>query len=80
MHIGTIAAFFMLVIGFVLGFIASYSWLASNFLWTAIGLLLFLFVRETTLSQLRDRGVAPPRPPTPPPPPSPPPPPAGTRQ
>ena len=56
MHVGSIAAFFMLVIGFVLGFFAGYSWLAWNFLLAAIGLLLFLILRESTLSQLPDRG------------------------
>lgn len=76
MHIGGIAAFFMLVIGFVLGFFAAYSWLASNFLLAGIGLLLFLILREATLGQLRERGPADSskRPPAPPPPPPAPPP------
>src|ERR1700674_4056746 len=32
MHIGTIAAFLMALIGFVLGFFLAYSWLGTNFL------------------------------------------------
>jgi zinc ribbon protein len=73
MQIGSIAAFFMLVIGFVLGFFPAWSWLAWNFLLAAIALLLFLILRESTLGQLRDRGPADPRggPPAPPPPPPP---------
>lgn len=58
MHIGTIAAFFMLVIGFILGFFQVWSWLAQNFLLAGIGLLLFLILRESTLGQLRERGPA----------------------
>ena len=58
MHIGSITAFFMLVIGFVLGFFFAYSWLAMNFLLAGIGLLLFLILRESTLAQLRERGPA----------------------
>ncbi len=58
MQIGSIAAFFMLVIGFVLGFFFAYSWLAMNFLLAGIGLLLFLILRESTLAQLRERGPA----------------------
>jgi zinc-ribbon domain len=58
MHIGSIAAFFMLVIGFVLGFFFAYSWLALNFLLAGIGLLLFLILRESTLATLRERGPA----------------------
>ena len=58
MHIGSIAAFFMLVIGFILGFFFAYSWLAMNFLLAGIGLLLFLILRESTLAQLRERGPA----------------------
>lgn len=62
MHIGSIAAFFMLLIGFVLGFFSAYSWLALNFLLAGIGLLLFLILRESTLAQLRERGPAQPAP------------------
>ena len=56
MHIGTIAAFLMLVIGFVLGFFLAYSWLGTNFLLGSIALLLFLILRESTLSHIRVRG------------------------
>ena len=54
-HIGTIAAFLMLLIGFVLGFFFNYSWLGTNFLLGSIGLLLFLILRESTLSHIRVR-------------------------
>ena len=59
MHIGTIAAFLMLLIGFVLGFFFAYSWLGTNFLLGSIALLLFLILRESTLSHIRVRGGAP---------------------
>lgn len=54
-HIGTIAAFLMLLIGFVLGFFFNYSWLGTNFLLGSIALLLFLILRESTLSHIRVR-------------------------
>jgi zinc-ribbon domain len=54
-HIGTIAAFLMLLIGFVLGFFFTYSWLGTNFLLGSIALLLFLILRESTLSHIRVR-------------------------
>jgi hypothetical protein len=57
MHIGTIAAFLMALIGFVLGFFPVYSWLGTNFLLGSIALLLFLIVRESTLSHIRVRGL-----------------------
>jgi hypothetical protein len=56
MHIGTIAAFLMALIGFVLGFFYAYSWLSWNFLLGSIALLLFLILRESTLSHIRARG------------------------
>jgi hypothetical protein len=59
MHISTIAAFFMAAIGFVLGFFTPAlggSWLSTNFLLGAIALLLFLILRESTLSHIRARG------------------------
>jgi hypothetical protein len=56
MHIGTIAAFLMALIGFVLGFFLAYSWLGTNFLLGSIALLLFLILRESTLSHIRVRG------------------------
>src|SRR6202171_743584 len=59
MHIGTIAAFLMALIGFVLGFLLAYSWLGTNFLLGSIALLLFLILRESTLSHIRVRGGAP---------------------
>jgi|GEM_PF-6527777 len=63
MHIGTIAAFLMAVIGFVLGFFLAYGWLGTNFLLGSIALLLFLILRESTLSHIRARvGPAPPTP------------------
>lgn len=58
MHIGTIAAFFMAAIGFILGFFTPAlggSWLSTNFLLGAIALLLFLILRESTLSHIRGR-------------------------
>jgi hypothetical protein len=61
MHGGSIVAFCMALIGFVLGFFPAYSWLAANFLWAAIALLLFLMLRESTLSQIRARGEAEPK-------------------
>jgi hypothetical protein len=59
MHIGTIAAFLMALIGFVLGFFLAYSWLGTNFLLGSIALLLFLILRESTLSHIRVRSGAP---------------------
>ena len=59
MHIGSIAAFLMALIGFVLGFFLAYSWLGTNFLLGSVALLLFLIVRESTLSHIRVRGSAP---------------------
>lgn len=61
MHIGTIAAFLMALIGFVVGFFFAYSWLGTNFLLGSIALLLFLILRESTLSHIRvrDGGSAP---------------------
>src|ERR1700694_4424871 len=59
MHVGTIAAFLMALIGFVLGFFLAYSWLGTNFLLGSVALLLFLILRESTLSHIRVRGGAP---------------------
>jgi hypothetical protein len=59
MHIGTIAAFLMALIGFVLGFFYAFSWLGTNFLLGSVALLLFLILRESTLSHIRVRGAAP---------------------
>jgi hypothetical protein len=61
MHIGSIVAFFMALIGFVLGFFPAVSWLGTNFLLGSIALLLFLILRESTLSHIRVRtgGVTP---------------------
>lgn len=56
MHVGTIAAFLMALIGFVVGFFYNYSWLGANFLLGSIALLLFLILRESTLSHIRVRG------------------------
>ena len=55
MHIGTIAAFLMALIGFVVGFFYTYTWLGTNFLLGSIALLLFLILRESTLSHIRVR-------------------------
>jgi hypothetical protein len=54
-HIATIAAFLMALIGFVVGFFFNYSWLGTNFLLGSIALLLFLILRESTLSHIRVR-------------------------
>jgi hypothetical protein len=56
-HIGTIAAFLMALIGFVLGFFIALSWLGTNFLLGSVALLLFLILRESTLSHIRVRGI-----------------------
>ena len=59
MHIGTIVAFFMALIGFILGFFSPAlggNWLSTNFLLAAVALLLFLILRESTLSHIRTRG------------------------
>lgn len=59
MHIGTIAAFFMALIGFILGFFTpalGENWLSTNFLLAAVALFLFLILRESTLSHIRARG------------------------
>jgi hypothetical protein len=63
MHIGTIAAFFMALIGFVLGFFTPAlggNWLSTNFLLGSVALLLFLILRESTLSHIRVRDGGPP--------------------
>lgn len=57
-HVGTIAAFLMALIGFVVGFFINYSWLGTNFLLGSIALLLFLILRESTLSHMRVRNGA----------------------
>jgi len=62
MHIGSIAAFFMALIGFVLGFFTpaiGSAWLSVNFLLGSVALLLFLILRESTLSHIRPRGGGP---------------------
>lgn len=59
MHVGSIAAFFMALIGFVLGFFTpamGSPWLSVNFLLGSLALLLFLILRESTLSYIRSRG------------------------
>jgi hypothetical protein len=53
MHVGTVAALLMGLIGFVLGFFPAYSWLGINFLLGSIALLLFLRVRESTRERLQ---------------------------
>jgi hypothetical protein len=58
MHISTIAAFFMALIGFVLGFFTPAlggNWLSTTFLLGSVALLLFLILRESTLSHIRVR-------------------------
>lgn len=55
---GTITAFFMAVIGFVLGLFTPAlggNWLSATFLLGAVALLLFLILRESTLSHIRVR-------------------------
>src|SRR5205814_10555985 len=59
LHIGSIAAFLMALIGFVLGFFLAYSWRGTNFLLGSVALRLFLILRESTLSHIRVRGSAP---------------------
>ena len=62
MHVGSIAAFFMALIGFVLGFFTpavGSPWLSVNFLLGSLALLLFLILRESTLSYIRSRGGGP---------------------
>ena len=56
MHVGSIAAFLMALIGFILGFFYNYGWLGTNFLLGSVALLLFLILRESTLSHIRVRG------------------------
>jgi zinc ribbon protein len=61
MHVGSIAAFFMALIGFVLGFFSPTlggSWLSTDFLLGSIALTLFLILRESTFSHIRARGGA----------------------
>ena len=62
MYIGSIAAFFMALIGFVLGFFTpavGTPWLSVNFLLGSVALLLFLILRESTLSYIRSRSSGP---------------------
>jgi hypothetical protein len=60
-HLGAITAFFLALIGFVLGFITPAlfgdNFLSSDFLLASIALLLFLILRESTLSHIRTRGT-----------------------
>lgn len=56
MHVGSIAAFLMALIGFVLGFIYAFNFLAVNFLLASVALSLFLMLRESTLGQIRSQG------------------------
>lgn len=55
MHIATIAAFFVAVIGFLLGLFVA---VLLGMLWVlfAIALILFLILRESTLSHVRGSG------------------------
>lgn len=58
MHIATIVAFFVAVIGFVLGLFVAVL-LGMLWLLFAIALILFLILRESTLSHVRGpRGAA----------------------
>src|SRR5438034_732988 len=62
MHIGSIAAFFMALIGFVLGLFTPAMggpWLSVNFLLGSVALLLFLMLRQSTLSHIRPRADGP---------------------
>lgn len=58
MHVGSIAAFLLALIGFVLGFIYAFNFLAVNFLLASVALSLFLMLRESTLGQIRSQGGA----------------------
>jgi hypothetical protein len=55
MHVGTIAAGLIAVVGFILGFIAPVWPLGITWLLFAIAILLFLMLRESTLSHVRTR-------------------------
>jgi hypothetical protein len=55
MHLGTIAAGLIAVVGFILGFIAPVWPLGITWLLFAIAILLFLMLRESTLSHVRTR-------------------------
>jgi hypothetical protein len=58
MHLATIVAFVIAVVGFIFGFLAyalPVGGLATTWLLFAIALLLFLMVRESTLSHVRSR-------------------------
>ena len=61
MHLATIVAFVIAIVGFIFGFL-SYALpvggLAVTWLLFAIALLLFLMLRESTLSHVRSRGAA----------------------
>lgn len=59
MHVATIAAFMMAVIGFIVGFFLAVNWVGTNFLLGSIALSLFLILRESTLSHIRVRGGPP---------------------
>jgi hypothetical protein len=62
MRIGSIAAFFMALIGFVLGLFTAVMgspWLSVNFLLGSVALLLFLILRQLTLGQIRPRADGP---------------------
>lgn len=56
MLVGTVAAFFMFVIGFLLGLFTPAlggDWLSTDFLLSSIALTLFLILRGSTLNQVR---------------------------
>jgi hypothetical protein len=62
MHLATIVAFVIAAVGFIFGFLAyalPVGGLATTWLLFAIALLLFLMVRESTLSHVRGRGPGP---------------------
>ncbi len=57
LHVATIAAFLIAVVGFIFGFFLSLSWLATSWLLFSIALLLFLILRESNLSHIRGRAI-----------------------
>ncbi len=56
MHLATIVAVVIAVIGFILGLFIPTSYLGTTWLLFAIALLLFLILRESTLSHIRGAG------------------------
>ncbi len=57
MHIATIAAFVLAVVGLIVGIFPALFTIGATLLFFSIALLLFLILRESTLSHIRVSGA-----------------------